>query len=112
MCGHYDNGGASVILKRLTPRDLRAFDDKYRLLEEYDDKGKWYNYERGFISAIWAGWFVVENGSDPGKDSSKDDITAYIDDYDLEEYNALCMGINTVYLTGKQPKAPPVKDPN
>jgi len=101
-----------MILKRLTPRDLKTFDDKYALLEDYEGKGKWYNYERGFISAVWAGWLEVENGTEPGKDSTRDDVIIYIDTCDLESYNGLCLEINTIYLTGKQPKAPPVKDPN
>ena len=103
-----------MVLKRLTPRHLKTFDNKYSLLEEYEGKGKWHNYERGFISAVWADWFEVENGSDLHKEASKQEIVNWIDDpvRDLEEYNAFCLEINAVYLTGKQPKAPPVKDPN
>ena len=101
-------------LKRLTPRDLKTFDDKFKLLDEYEDRGKWHNYERGYIAAVWSGWFEVENGNDPHKDSSKEEVVDWINDpvRNLEEYNELCMEINTVYVSGRQPNAPPVKDPN
>ena len=96
-------------LKKLTPRHLREFDDKYQSLEEAE--GKWNNFERAFLAAVWAGWFV-ESPNWPGPKSEKAEVIAYIDDMDLGHYTDLCTEINKIYLTGRQSDTPPAKDPN
>ena len=95
-------------LKKLTPKHLREFDDKYQSLEEVD--GKWQNFEKAYICAVWAAWFV-ESPNWPGPKSEKDEIIAYIDDMDLKIYNDLCLEITKIYKFGQQSDLP-AKDPN